>query len=306
MDILSNIKFFLGLLLIAYCPLSYAEADISLRLGKFIAKTDVVASSDTTTRTKSNEIMEEYFANFSTDAAAIPKDELDEFFEATQYMMFYTMDKAKLPRFEKIFMRLIDAQEATPKHYRDVLQAYFALREFKKANKLMERHGAILLPNRPLVVEDLSSLQARRTAWFFQGHRQLTRLDVDLNKGVHLMIIGSPYCHFASTALAEMESDPALRPLLASRVKVIAMNDFSFNYDVYTAWNMAHPSLPFGLAHNRDEWPEVTRWVSPVFLFFRNGELKSQFSGWPEEGHMDKIYTGFGLTVATDWPASPR
>ncbi|MCY0910652.1 hypothetical protein [Massilia antarctica] len=292
------IRTLVGLLLFGFYSISSAGTDISQRLQDFIAKTEAVATSGKPTAEKASLIDAEYAENFGTRASAIPDDELAAFFAATQYLMFYTLDKSKLPLFEKIFDSLVDAHQATPDQYRQLLEMYYALREFEKANALIEQYNPHSLQG-PITVNDLTSPAARRTAWIFQANRGLTRRAVDLQKGLHLIIIGSPYCGFTKRAVSQIEGDPTLAPLLREKVTVMAMHDFNFNYDVYTRWNRLHPSLPFTLTHSREEWPEVTHWVSPVFLFFRNGKLESTFSGWRKDGDVEKVYKGFGITVSS-------
>ncbi|MDM5177416.1 hypothetical protein PO883_09460 [Massilia sp. DJPM01] len=292
------IKILAGLSLLGFYSLSSAGIDISQRLQDFIAKTDAVSTSGKPTAEKANLIDAEYAENFGTRASTIPDDELAAFFAATQYVMFYTLDKSKLPLFEKIFDRLVDARQATPDQYRQLLEMYYALREFKKANSLIEQYNPNALQG-PITVNDLASPSAQRTAWAFQEKRSLTRRVMNLQKGLRLVIIGSPYCGFTKRAVSQIESDPTLAPILREKVTVMAMPDFNFNYDAYTRWNQLHPSLPFTLTHSREEWPEVTHWVSPVFLFFRNGKLDSTFSGWGKGGDLNKVYRGFGITVSS-------
>lgn len=291
---------FFGMALLGHASICFAGTDVSHRLERFIAKTDTVASSGKPTREKAAIIDAAYSASFAADPSAIPDEELDAHFEATQYLMFYTLDKARLPLFEQIVERLNLAGKATPEHHKKLMQAYFALREFNKANAFAERHGRDIPQYRPIVAQVRSGPLVKRTAWIFQGQGGLTRRELNLDKGRHLVMIASPYCHFARAALTAIEDNPTLAPLLASRITVMAMNDFSFDYAHYAAWNQAHPSLPFTLTHDRDEWPEVSHWVSPVFLFFRDGRLESQFSGWPKEGNMDKIVAGFHITFPDD------
>ncbi|NHZ33511.1 hypothetical protein [Massilia rubra] len=294
-------KILVWLSLCGYCSSSCAAMEISSRLENFIAKTDAVSTSGKPTEEKASLINAEYMKNFATDAAAIPDNELAAFFEATQYVMFYTLDRSKLSLFEMIFARLINIHEATSEQSGKLLQMYYALREFEKANSFIERYGRHPLQARPIIIKDLTSPSSTRTIWNFHPKRTLTRLDMGLQKGRHLVIIGSPYCPFATRAFSEIESSPMLAPLLPGRVTVMAMPDFNFDYDSYTRWNQSHPSLPFTLTHRREEWPEVSHWVSPLFLFFRDGKLESKFSGWDKDGNLGKIYEGFGIAASSDF-----
>ncbi|NHZ84187.1 hypothetical protein F2P44_33815 [Massilia sp. CCM 8695] len=240
-----------GLFLSGFYSLCSAEIDISQRLQDFIAMTDAVSTSGKPTAEKANLIDAEYTKNFATGASTISDDELAAFFAATQYVMFYTLDKSKLPLFEQTFSRLVDTGQATPDQYKQLLQTYYALREFERANSLIEQYNPNSLQH-IILANDLTGASARRTAWTFQEKHGLTRRLVDLQKGLHLVIIGSPYCGFAKKAISGIESDPTLAPLLREKVTLLAMHDFSFNYEVYTKWNQLHPSLPFILAHSRE------------------------------------------------------
>ncbi|HEX8609941.1 MAG TPA: hypothetical protein VF800_01460 [Telluria sp.] len=291
----ARIKILAVIFFFCICSASHASEDMSLRLQNFIEETDVIASSGKTSKQKADLVKAAYERRFSSDIAGVPAQELEALFEATQYMMFYTLDKTKLPLFEHLFKTLSGAGKTTLDHEQKLLQMYFALREFDKANAFLQGSYHGRSRSGPISVNDLANPSLKRTVWVFHGRRSLTRRDAGLEKGVNLVIIGSPFCHFARNALAAMESSPALAPLLKDRVKLMAMQDFSFDYDTYAAWNRAHPALPFVLTHSREEWPEVSRWASPVFLFFRDGKLESQFSGWPEEGNMEKVYAGFGI-----------
>ncbi|WP_157778541.1 hypothetical protein [Massilia violaceinigra] len=281
------------------CSLSYAGVPTSQRLQSFIAKTDAISTSGKPTAERAKLVYAEYMKNFEADATAIGDDELAEFFEATQHMMFYTLDKSQLPSFERMFARLADAGKATSEQYGKLLQMYYALREFEKANTFLNRYGQKPSSGGIIKINDLASPSAPRTGWFLRDNRSLTRLDLDLNTGRHLVIITSPYCPFALKALSAIESDSTLAPLLRRRVTVMVMQDFNFFYDKYAHWNQMHPLLPLVLTHSREEWPEVSHWVSPLFLFFRDGKLESKFSGWPSDEDLDKVYRGLGLTFSS-------
>lgn len=295
MKIISLGKFFTALLLVGWWSMGYASVTISQQLQEFIAKTDTIASSDQSTSEKARLVRAAYIKDFEKDAATIPDDKLADFFEATQYLMFYTLDKSRLPSFETMFARLVSTGRATSEQSLQLLQMYYSLREFEKANALLEQSSPNDSQRRTIKITDLASPSAPRTGWVLQEKRGLTRHDLSLKPGLHLVIVISPYCHFAIKAVTEMESNPTLAPLLRQKVTVMAMQDFNFNYDKYADWNRTHPLLPLVLTHSREEWPEVSHWASPVFLFFRDGKLQSTFSGWPPEGNWDKLYQGFGI-----------
>ncbi|MDQ1924267.1 hypothetical protein [Massilia pseudoviolaceinigra] len=281
------------------CSLSYAGTPAPQRLHRFIAKTDAISTSGKPTAERAKLVHAEYMKNFAADAAAIRDDELAEFFEATQHMMFYTLDKSQLPSFERMFARLVDTGKATSEQYGQLLQIYYALREFEKANAFLKRYGQKRSSRETIEINDLTSPSAPRTGWVLGDNRRLTRLDLDLNSGRHLVIIVSPYCHFAIKALSAIESDSTLAPLLRQKVTVMVMQDFNFFYDKYARWNQVHLLLPLVLTHSREEWPEVSHWVSPLFLFFRDGKLESKFSGWPSDENVDKVYKGLGITFSS-------
>lgn len=292
------VKIFFGLMLYGNLTCSYGREGLSQRLRNFIAKTDAVSSSGKPTQERAYLIDAEYKKNFDVDPAAMADDDLSSFFEATQYVMFYTLDRSTLPLFETIFSRLVDTRQATSEQSGKLLQMYYALREFEKANSFIERYSRNPVQRRPIVIHDLTGQSSTRTAWVFHGQRGLKRIDMNVDKGRHLVIIASPYCPFAARALSEIEVNPALAPLLRQKVTVMAMPDFNFDYDMYARWNQLHPSLPFTLTHSRAEWPEISHWVTPLFLFFKDGRLDSAFSGWDKDGNWDKVYEGFGITVS--------
>ncbi|MDQ1834512.1 hypothetical protein [Massilia scottii] len=281
------------------CSLSYARIPTSQRLQSFIGKTDAISTSGKPTAERAKLVYAEYMKNFAADATAIRDEELAEFFEATQYLMFYTLDKSQLPSFEGMFARLVDTGKATSEQYGQLLQMYYALREFEKANAFLKRYGQKPSSREIIKINDITRPSALRTGWVLQDNRSLTRLDIDLNAGRHLVIITSPYCPFAIKALSAIESDSTLAPLLRRRVTVMVMQDFNFFYDKYAHWNQMHPLLPLVLTHSREEWPEVSHWVSPLFLFFRDGKLESKFSGWPSDENVDKVYKGLGITFSS-------
>lgn len=283
--------------LLVSTSLSYAGLPASQRLQSFTAKTGEIAISLKPTAEKARLVNAEYMKNFSVDARTIPDDELADFFEATHYMLFYTLDKSRLPLFEKMFARLVESRKATADQFGKLLQMYYALREFQKANTFLARYGPKSSARETIKINDMASPSALRTGWVLEDTRKLTRRDLDIDGGRHLIIIVSPYCPFAIDALSAIERDSTLAPLLRRRVTVMVMQDFNFSYSKYLHWNQMHPQLPLVLTHSREEWPEVTHWASPLFLFFQDGELESKFSGWPAEGNWDKLYEGFGITL---------
>ena len=292
MKTLICLKFVAMLSLFVCTSVSFAGLPASQRLQSFIAKTDEISSNRKPTAEKARLVNAEYLKSFSADASTIPDDELADFFEAT----YYTLDRSRLPSLEKIFARLVEARKATPEQSGKLLQMYYTLREFHKANGFLKRYSPTSSSQETIKINDLASPSALRTGWVLHDNRNLTRVDLDLNVGKHLVIIISPYCPFAIKAVSEIERDATLAPLLRRRVTVMVMQDFNFFYDKYSHWNAMHPLLPLVLTHSREEWLEVSHWVSPLFLFFRDGKLESKFSGWPPEGNWDKVYAGFGIT----------
>ncbi|WP_157778713.1 hypothetical protein [Massilia violaceinigra] len=292
-------KLVAGAALLLISAYSSATSDAQARLERYYEASASVAQSDMPERRKAAMIDAIFSSSFKEIGGSIPDEDLLPVFQATLSTLFYTVDKNKLPLMIKIFRRMAELKIAKSADYENMLQAYLAVRDFQGANAFLSRYHKRAQERRIISIDPLPAHAKQRTEWQVGEARRVIRRPVTMPDGTFLVVLASPHCHFATEAVVAMENDTALRPLLKNRIKLLAIQDLSFDYDAFIAWNRTHPSLPYALIHSRSEWPEVSSITLPTFAFYRDGKLLKEFSRWPEGGNMEQIYRGFGISYPT-------
>lgn len=112
----------------------------------------------------------------------------------------------------------------------------------------------------------------------------LERHSADVRRDAQVIVVANPFCHFAQAAVAALDGDRELGPLLAARSTWLTPQDGFFAVDDAVAWNRAHPRLPIAFSARREDWPFVDDWSSPTFYFLRQGKLVAKVTGWPTRG----------------------
>ena len=110
-----------------------------------------------------------------------------------------------------------------------------------------------------------------------------------------VLVLTSARCGFSRAADAEIEADPGLAAAMARGVWVVQPRD-ALADPAILAHNERRPHRPLRHMTDRSEWPMVTRWMTPIFYFLRDGAVVETVEGWPRgeaDANRDRLRMGF-------------
>ena len=117
-----------------------------------------------------------------------------------------------------------------------------------------------------------------------------------------IIVVSHPYCHFSNNARAFINSDDALFNIFIEYSTWLIPPAGNFYLNKVEEVN-ANENLPFAYFYKMSEFPEIESWDTPSFYFYKDGQLKFSFSGWPKEGNHENLIEGLqSLKLQTDTP----
>lgn len=112
-----------------------------------------------------------------------------------------------------------------------------------------------------------------------------------------IIVVSHPLCHFSNDARSFIKNSKYRAVFESASLWVIPPSGSMYIEKVFNV--NKDSSLPFEYFYVMNEWPEIERWDTPSFYFYSNGLLVYTFSGWPEEGNIDKLEEGL-LSIGVD------
>lgn len=210
--------------------------------------------------------------------------DLAALFRASSSVSFYAPSPSHLSDLRHDFAELEKRGAATDEQRQDVFEALFQSRDLAEMQRFAASHRNAGLP--PPVTSDLAFSPGQMHGLLsVTGPHTVHPSVAVMPSGPFVVVISHPGCHFTQHAVQAIEHDEALRAMIKDHSVWVAPADRNVDLSGFVAWNTAHPIAPIALAGSRDAWPEVRNWRTPTFLFFRNGHLVQQVTGWPQEGN---------------------
>jgi hypothetical protein len=102
---------------------------------------------------------------------------------------------------------------------------------------------------------------------------------INLGKGLTVVVIASPGCHFSLDAIREISDSNDLSALF-SRHGFFMTGQHDNDIPEIAAWNLAHPKFPLHLVYQQRGWPGIDTWSFPTFYVFDRGKLIHKWKGW--------------------------
>lgn len=131
--------------------------------------------------------------------------------------------------------------------------------------------------------------------WLWDNERNLIReREVDLSEGIHLVIDASPGCHFCPLAATAISRDPQLEKLFQGALW-ISRPEQGLDPAYYRRWNNSHPAEQMVVVLDVQGWDVPAQWSTPVFRFFRDGQVVATVMGWTNGSAAKLLNTGRSL-----------
>lgn len=220
------------------------------------------------------------FEDGSHDRRRVDDHDLTLLFRAAQRIHFYT-HKSK---YEEEMARYLDVMEsrgiATPVNRLDYYRSLIAERRFGDAERYAQ--SANISPNdrvpairtspdefigSPAVLEVVSDGQSLRI-------HQLRVEDMSV------VVVVTPWCHFARHGLGAISLNPEIAQALKGRVIWLMPVEGNLDVGAVRQWNAEHPEQSMVYAYKKEGWSMLPDWGTPTFYFFKRGRVVAQQVGW--------------------------
>lgn len=163
-------------------------------------------------------------------------------------------------------------------------------RDFEAAELLRGQVGDAALPFRVIspgrAAPGTRSVLARSAG----GELLIIREAEPLNNGVYL--IGHPYCAWTRRAMSDLASDETTRRYIVNSGYLISPFGTIFQSDYERIQGMPE----FEIVVQESQWPEITHWSLPTFVFVAEGEVVMSFTGWPGSERLSLFRQGMDAT----------
>lgn len=271
-------------------PVPQEPTAIGRKFDQLRASEDMPASSDAgvTDSGRSRAIRDGYdrlFGAFGASLEAVSDSDLHLLFRAASIAMFGTNDPKYFDAMDRPLAELRARELASKDDYRMMHGALVLARDFERADALAQTHPAMELAATPPIIDRVPAEHSGPTEWAVSPDQyQLVHQAVDLDVPAKVIVVAHPDCGFSRGAMEAVESDPVLGPLFAEHAHWLAPQAHRLDVERLQLWNREHPSIEMTLAVDAREWPAIDEWATPIFYFFKDGELKAKVKSWPLDG----------------------
>lgn len=157
----------------------------------------------------------------------------------------------------------------------------------------VERSGAAFEPL-PAFTDASVAGTSGPTLWSVSADaKRVVRQGFPLADGVRVVVVGAPGCHFSQSAARDIAIDAGLSAQMQAHAIWLLPQGAPDSFAAVAAWNHDHPTMHMRIAYRRDEWPQISNWATPVFYFFKDGQLLEQVTGWPGRARLDALRAAF-------------
>lgn len=208
------------------------------------------------------------------------------------YTMFagYERNIHYVDQMEVAFSELRRRSIATDKNYTDLLDAYIAARDFKRAGALSTSSPAIASRALPAIeVQQMFDPAAPAEYVVDADTRALKLKQVNLDLPYRLVIVSG--CNFARSAASMIDADPVLRDAFTRAHAIwLAPADRNFDLDEIAQWNREFPRQQITMAYKNSAWKDMDFSRIPTFYFFQEGKLVAEHRGWSKKNGPSAIH----------------
>lgn len=227
---------------------------------------------------------ERHLAGRLTPAAlsALGDAALDDAYAAASAAAYYSESPAAAEGQEAVVAELERRGRPSAERTKDLYESLVAARLWEKARALAASRRE--LPPPPEIRDASKAGAGRRVYEVTKAGKSATLKNVEWGEGPRVVMLTSPFCSRSKAAEAEIKADPVLRKAFAAHATRLDAPKL-----------LAQPAaLPEGalVAYDRADWPGLELGVTPVFYFYRDGELKDTVVGWPSSERAKDLRAG--------------
>lgn len=220
--------------------------------------------------------------DFSSSLETLSDEALSFRVRAVRELTFYDQSARAIDALVNAFNAAADRGLASERLHATLFKRLLHARRFEQAGEFKAAHdfdSRYSLPAEWSKDESLSSPSVWTHSEDGVLHRESVRLD-----GKQVILVASPKCDFSMAALESLLSDDDTASIITDRTVLLVPAQADLTLTQIEQWNRAHPDIPMQIIHKKSEWPMIASWATPTFHFVEDGDLSSEFFGWPEEG----------------------
>jgi hypothetical protein len=214
---------------------------------------------------------------------------LENAFHIINDVNFYTFSDQEVMALERIALELNNRDSNKYKPYLLVMEeAFVRARMFAELESFKSMFPSLDY-RQPIRLQSNNS--SKRSLLTIIGRGVLKKTEPLELRGAQVLVVSHPKCLFSQNARAFIEASAELSTLFSQHSTWIMPQDG--NLYIEDVYQVNQESLfPFHYVYKEKEWPEINRWDTPSFYFYKDGELMYSFSGWPQEGNKERLMKG--------------
>lgn len=201
---------------------------------------------------------------------------------------FYTMSSEVNALYAKVLEVVKSKGLAVEPYLDDLHRGYVRAGEFENALALERDFPHAVFSELPEIRR--MPVVGRSVFKLDQTHRFVKQQPFSFPQDGYIVVISSPICNPCKRLLNWLKTDePELGRLFSKHSSWVFSQNGKMYWSALKAINETYGFMNMSYAVSRADWPEVTHWVTPTLLFFKDGELKARFAGWPQEGRAKEL-----------------
>lgn len=209
-------------------------------------------------------------------------DNVRIFFQYANNASFYFLVPGYVGDMETAFHELTRRRLTSKSVRQSLLSAYFQLRMLEKAERFRNLPINNDLPELPVVTPRINHPSPKAMLWTFHDEgRKIVRSDLSMGPDIRLVAIGSPWCHFSTSASADIAGNEALSAVMRRHAIWIMPQGRELDYRDAYHWGQTLPHREFGMIDAQANFPLITSWATPTFYLIREGKVIDSLVGWP-------------------------
>lgn len=220
----------------------------------------------------------------SYDLEALSSADLYDIFDLIRHVNFYYQDPRLVKAMELIVLARQRRGDIVSNLLTSLHKAYIRGRAITEARQLEKRYPELQFTETLPLIKNIS---AERGFLELDDNRQsILYRKFEFGPNGHVVVVSSPMCSPSKRFLSWLNAlNREMYKAIFSRFATFVSPPGDYlHIESYHAANKEIAPIKLHYIYNKDQWPEIQLWNTPVFYFFYDGKLVSQLIGWPEEG----------------------
>lgn len=208
--------------------------------------------------------------------------DLEALFEATNLTNFYAMNQGLEKNMFSLVVELQKRSIVAQRHIAATYDALVGARDWKTAAQWSSRFSGVDLATAPPNLSNIIEDNGQRLVLAFPKNGAAIEVEkIAIPKGVAIIAVTNPNCHFSANAVAALIADPLIFSEIKNITLWLAPQDRGLDFARIVAWNKVNPDIQYKAAYRSSHFPEVDSWDTPTFYFFKSGKEVAKVVGWP-------------------------